>query len=172
MRPDCRAAAALLLIASLSACTPSADEAAAVVREYCELDHRGARFSREDNPKTLALVTWREETAWEEMDVVEWFAVGSAKVEGGRAIVEVTYQPILEISGPRFTERPGTPESVSFELVPADGSWKISAPMIRPHVSRQSAIAAMGQLYDFTAAGTPERAELEATLDRLNGKVR
>lgn len=172
MRPDLRAAAPVLLIACLTACAPSADLAADVVREYCELDHHGARFSREDNPKSLALVTWKEENAWEEMDVVETFAVASAKVEDGRATVRVTYQPILRISGYRFAERPGTPETVVFELIPVGDSWKISAPLIPPHVSRQAAIVAMGQLYDSTAAGTPERADLEATLDRLNGKLR
>jgi hypothetical protein len=172
MRPDLRAAAAAALIACLSACVPSADKAADVVREYGELDHHGARLSRDDYLKSRALVTWKEETAWDEMEVVEWFAVGSAKVEGGRATVKVTYQPILRISGYRFAERPGTPETVVFELVPVGDSWKISAPMIPPHVSRQAAIGAMGQLYDFTAEGTPERADLWATLDRLNGKVR
>ena len=172
MHPDFRAAAAVALLAGFTACAPSADKATDVVGEYCELDHHGARLSRDDNPKALALVTWKDETAWEEMEVVEWFAVGSAKVEGGRATVKVTYQPILRISGYRFEEPSGTPETVVFELVPAGDSWKISAPMIPPHVSRQSAIAAMGQLYDFAAEGTPERADLVATLDRLNGKVR
>jgi hypothetical protein len=115
---------------------------AQVVEEYCQLDLKGARLSS-DNPyveKYFSLVTWEDEAGYDGADVAKECRVLSSKVSGGRAEVTTEYKILGTIEANTVRRSPRT-ERVTFVLEKSGGKWKITRPLLPPHVSPSSLIA-------------------------------
>jgi len=136
----------LLYIALLAVVVPcavgqgkNASSPKAVVNRYCSLDFRGARLSSEGFPSMASLYTWEVEPGWDEAVVVKTFLIKSYEIEGQRAIVRVQYARLGTFGAESFDAEKKS-EDITFNLIKQKGSWRITSPVIPPHVSPEAAI--------------------------------
>lgn len=144
----------------------------AVVREYCELDMKGARLSSQ-NPyvdKIFALVSWPDEPGWDSAIVVKKFAIVSARLGHQTPTVTVRYNVFGKMTGTHVAPLNKREEFVTFSLSRSGSGWKIERPLIPPHVSVEAATTALGDLLkDERNAERRKRIEAELTILRQWG---
>jgi hypothetical protein len=85
------------------------------------------------------LVSWEEEPGWDSLVVTKAFQVKPSSASTSVATVTVEYTEYGTLDGNRYQSKPKT-ESVAFSLEKKRGVWKITAPVVPPHVSPSSAI--------------------------------
>jgi hypothetical protein len=117
--------------------TPSA-----YLHDYVQADFQGDRLEKANWPRFKQQVVWPVEPNWETAYVIRSFRVQTGPVTGQQATVEVTYDTLGELNLFTFVyETSPTRQTVPYLLVPGDDRWKIGAPMLKPHVGPESAIA-------------------------------
>ncbi len=121
---------------------------AAVVRQYCELDMKGARLSSE-NPymdRISALGTWQIEPGWDSVIVVKDFIIVREHTGQRTSSVAVRYRVLGQMTGANVTPARQHEELVTFVLERPGNTWKIERPLIPPHVSVQAEATALRDL--------------------------
>jgi hypothetical protein len=121
---------------------------AAVVRQYCELDMKGARLSSQ-NPymdRISALGTWSIEPGWDSVIVVRNFVIVRVHSDHGTSSVEVRYTVLGQMTGASVTASRQHDELITFVMGKSENAWKIERPLIPPHVSVQAAAANLRDL--------------------------
>jgi len=114
-----------------------------LVRNYLELDYRGARLVPEQAKKLLALTTWKSDPEWQVLTLVSQYEISDAHFSGFKhVIVTVNYTVVGRYEpGVGFT-RDTEPQTAEFTLSEDDSGWKIleSDPPVAPHVSKASLV--------------------------------
>jgi len=121
-----------------SATRPTADlpgTASQLLEAYCTLDFDGARLSSTTGTQVWSMVAWENEPGWDSVKLVEGFTVGAPKASGNRIEIPVIYEVVGTAVGPQITRFGKELETVKFELESVGGTWKITGPIIPPHVS-------------------------------------
>jgi len=106
-----------------------------LLEAYCALDFDGARLSSTTFEKVDSLVAWEQEPGWDAVKLVEGFTLGAPQASGNRIEIPVIYEVVGTADGPQVTRFETQLETVKFELESAGGTWKITGPIIPPHVS-------------------------------------
>jgi hypothetical protein len=131
------------------------DSPESVVQAYCQFDFEGARTRGETYDRLSKLVLWHTEPGWDQSFAVRNFQIVSAKKDNTRAAVTVEYRLVGHIDGGEFTSTPRS-ERVTFllkrsskewvwrheepVLVKGKLAWRITQPIIPPHISVAYAI--------------------------------
>jgi hypothetical protein len=112
-----------------------------VVEAFCIEDFKGSGTTSQTWKRLQQYTTWLDAPGWDTVIVVSSFRVVEAKQSSGKAQVKVDYNVIGELVAHPWAlnEQLGF-KTVVYELVKADGRWKIADPQIPPHISVQSAI--------------------------------
>ena len=122
----------------LSAARPVAElpgTASQLLEAYCSLDFDGARLGSTTGKQIWSMVAWEDEPGWDTVKLVEGFTVGAPRANGNRIEIPVIYEVVGTAVGPQITRFGKELETVEFELESAGGTWKITRPIIPPHVS-------------------------------------
>ena len=109
--------------------------ASQLLQAYCALDFGGARLSSTTFEKVYPLITWEDEPGWDAIKLVDGFTLGAPRASGNRIEIPVIYEVVGTADGAQVTRFGTRLETVKFELEPAGGTWKITGPIIPPHVS-------------------------------------
>jgi hypothetical protein len=119
-----------------------------VVQDYCKLDQAGARLSSQDpnNQKIFALVSWLEEPGWDSVVVIKSCEIFPSKWGQPTSRVALRYVLLGEMTGTNITAYRPHDEFVTFVLDKSGDTWKIKRPLIPPHISVETAIAALNSL--------------------------
>jgi len=119
-----------------------------VVQQYCNLDMRGARLSSQNpyNDAIFALVAWPDEPGWDSATIVAACKVQRMQIGELKSEICIQYTVLGTMSGLSVLRAENHPEVVTFVLKKFKGDWKISRPLIRPHVSVDAAIASLRTL--------------------------
>lgn len=117
----------------------------AVVKQYCALDMKGARLSSQNSysDAIFALADWPEEPGWDSVTIVAGCKVQLVQIGKLRSEVSMQYAVLGTMSGSSVVRAVNHSEVVTFDLENSNGEWKISGPMIRPHVSVDAAVGAL-----------------------------
>jgi len=126
-----------------------------VVKQYCQKDFEGARTKGETYSQVEHLFLWYAEPGWDSLTVVKSYRILSSHVQGKHAVVRVEYETLGDIAGWDFKEV-HKPVQVEFKLelgskewiwksdepvlVKSNMAWRITAPVIQPHISPPYAI--------------------------------
>ena len=109
---------------------------------YCVVDNRGGRLevTRDDRRYTDFVAT---EPTWDKLTVISDFQILEEKTDKMRAVVLVGYDVVGFLNGE--TWRPAlTPKEqrqlIEFKLHIKNGHWRITGPVIEPHVSAKAAV--------------------------------
>jgi len=138
-----------------------------VVKEYCRLDFDGARLSTETWKNVQPLVAWTGEPGWDTVTVVSGFQVEETQQSPRMAMVTATFKVLGTLAGDGLTVGKRKPEVVEFELRHINGAWKISKPVIMPHVSVASASKNIQHLIALEPKGADRKHNLESLLQQL-----
>ncbi len=113
-----------------------------VVQQYCNLDMAGARLSSQNpyNDAIFALVAWPDEPGWDSATIVSACRIQRVQTAQRRSKVTAQYTVLGTISGLNEVRSENHAEVVTFVLAKSNGIWKISRPLIRPHVSVDAAV--------------------------------
>jgi hypothetical protein len=111
-----------------------------IVEFYCQHDFEGARLSGKTWGKIAQLITWQDEPGWDTITVISSFVIIDSKQGENEADVIVEYGPSTNIQPGEQYEIMTDPKRVHFQLKNINGIWKISGPMIMPHVSEEIVI--------------------------------
>lgn len=113
-----------------------------VVQQYCDLDMKGARLSSQNpyNDAIFALVAWPDEPGWDSATIVAGCKVQRAQIGELKSEVSMQYTVLGTMSGPGVVRAVNHTKVVTFVLEESQGEWKITRPMIRPHVSVDAAV--------------------------------
>ena len=114
-----------------------------VVRNYLELDYRGALLAPEPAKKLLALTTWKSDPEWQAVTVISQYEISGARTSGiKRALVTVNYTVIGRYEPGVGFARDTEPQTAEFTLGEDDNGWKIleSDPPAVPHVSKPALV--------------------------------
>ncbi len=116
-----------------------------VVQQYCDLDMKGARLSSQNpyNDAIFALVAWPDEPGWDSATIVASCKVQRVQIGELKSEVSMQYTVLGTMSGPSVVRAVNHPEVVTFVLEKSQGEWKITRPMIRPHVSVDAAVGSL-----------------------------
>ncbi len=114
--------------------TSYASSPQAVVKRYCKLDFGGSRLSSNGFQTMAGLYDWEGEPGWDESIVIKSFAVKGQKIDGRHAVVSVEYIQVGTLGGESF-ESSQKVEEITFKLIKKGGRWRITSPIIPPHVS-------------------------------------
>jgi hypothetical protein len=105
-----------------------------IVKRYCELDYDGARLKSESFPAMDKLQSWKVEPGWDQTIIVKSFTIKSHTIHGTSAVVSVEYALAGLLDGEEFQSKPEI-QSIDFKLKRIGDSWRITGPVITPHVS-------------------------------------
>jgi hypothetical protein len=109
---------------------------AQVLTEYCARDFDGARLSSTTWAKVAPLISWVDEAGWDAATLIEGFTLGAPQAKGNRIEIPVFYEVVgTSISGSPVSRFGKQIETVNFELESIGGTWKITGPVVQPHVS-------------------------------------
>lgn len=152
---------ALVTVAFLALSNPAVSQQASpatpasVVSRYCQSDFNGARTSSQTYREVTHLVRWTSEPGWDTVSVVKKFGIVSKRTISRHATVVVDYEVLGEIAGWDFTseqrtervqysldlgDKAGTPNGDNPVLAHSTERWRISDPVIQPHISLAFAI--------------------------------
>ncbi len=109
-----------------------------IVEKYCLLDAKGANFSA-SNPNAKALLDLlinEDEAGYDTSVIIRSYKVGSARIDGTSADVNVVYSDLGTIGGELSVEKAVKTETVTFHLTLVDDAWKIDGLRILPHISQ------------------------------------
>ncbi len=106
-----------------------------IVKEYYSMDLDGVRLSGSSWKKVRPLITWDDEPGWDQIYITKDASIhGIKNVSANKTIVEVRYRVIGILSGESLYSFAFN-EIVEYVLVKNHDDWKISEPIIPPHVS-------------------------------------
>ena len=109
--------------------------ATGLLENFCARDFQGARLAGTTWSQVAPLVAWKEEPGWDQIKLVDGFTVGAPQASGNGLQIPVFYEVVGTASGPLITRFEKQLEMVEFELEAAGGSWRITGPIVPPHVS-------------------------------------
>jgi len=112
---------------------------AKVVDQYCTLDYNGARLTSNGMAQISKLASFKGEPGWDSVVVSESYCINSSRINGDHASVQVQYSNFGDLAGTDFNPRQ-TLEIVIFKLKRSKEGWKITSPLICPHVSKNSIV--------------------------------
>jgi hypothetical protein len=134
-----------------------------VVKQYCHLQAEGYGLSSEGWVKIEPLVAWSDEPGWDTVIVISNYKVGSLEKIGKKALVSVKYFVLGSTDSMRFVKSKRQ-ETIKFELGMIDGKWKITRPLIMPHVNKETVIR---HLREIQASETVRREQLESVIQAI-----
>jgi len=150
-----------------------------VVKRYCQKDFDGARTKSETYSQVEHLFLWPAEPGWDILTVVKSYRILSSHVQGKHAVVTVEYETLGDIAAWDFKEEHKSMQ-VEFKLelgskewiwksdepvlVTSNLAWRITSPVIQPHISVPYAIKHVTSLVQ--TQNEPEH-QLENALVRL-----
>lgn len=121
-----------------------------VVKLYCQKDFDGARTTSKTLPEVDHLYLWPDEPGWNTATLVRRYRVLSSRVDSSHAVVTVEYETLGDISAWALKEEHKSTR-VEFKLelgnkewgwkndqrvlVTSNMAWRITAPIIPPHIS-------------------------------------
>jgi len=121
-----------------------------VVRQFCQQDFDGARTRGATSAKIEGLVLWEFEPGWDTVTVVKSFRILSSHKLAKKAIVVVEFETLGEMPAWDFVLK-REKERVQFTLqlgdrewqwkndeavlVPGRLQWRITEPVLQPHIS-------------------------------------
>ena len=114
---------------------PCRDTASQLLEAYCSLDFDGARLGSTTGEQIWSMVAWENEPGWDAVKLVEGFTIGAPQASGNRIEIPVIYEVVGTAAGPQVARFGKELETVKFELESTGGTWKITGPIIPPHVS-------------------------------------
>jgi len=150
-----------------------------IVKEYCQKDFDGARTSSQTYSQVDHLYLWPEEPGWDTVTIVKSYRIVSSQMRGNHAVVTVEYQTLGDIGGSEFLEdHTSTKVAFKLELGSKEWTWKndepvlevsnlawrITYPIMQPHISVPYAIKHVASL--VSTENDPEH-KLEKVLARL-----
>jgi hypothetical protein len=115
----------------------ASDSPEKIVENYCQHDFEGSRLSGKTWREIANLITWQDEPGWDIITVISSFAIIDSKQGENEADVIVEYSPSMNIQPGEQYEILTDPKRIDFHLQNVNGIWKISSPMIMPHVSEE-----------------------------------
>lgn len=125
-----------ILFVVLLPISSSASEAKSVLREYLDLDARGARLQEWQSKKYL--VNPGEEPGWDEVTLIRAYSIDSETCSGDQCIYKVTYSLYPTKEEPQVAvHRDGGKETISFKMQNRKGQWLIEN-FIQPHILADS----------------------------------
>lgn len=167
------------LLSTASASDPSLSSPESIVREFCHRDFDGERTRSDTSAKIENLVLWEFEPGWDTVTVVKSFRILSSRVVNKKAIVVVEFDTLGEMPAwdfvlkrqkerVRFTLQLGDREwqwkNDEAVLVPGKLRWRITEPVLQPHISLPYSIEHTRWL--IRTQDDPKR-ELDVTLKSL-----
>jgi len=179
-----RKSLAALLLALAASAAPQHPSAAETVMKFCWLDAHGARTdSRLPSFHEIdEMNLWEAEPGWDTVAVITKYRVVAGQQSGKKATVTVKYDVAGKIADSDWEEA-GQTETVNFTLeysarhwsfpdnaapalVKAPLRWRITDPVLMPHVSLGWAIAEMKKQIASEKDAT-EKTKKQKVLDRL-----
>jgi len=115
----------------------------AVVKCFCVADSEGLALSAGGSDGIFRYTTWKDTPGWDHATIIQNFKIISVQQSDVSAQVGVSYRKIGTLeSGASHSELhlQEADERISIRLVKAGGQWKISKPMLPPHISLDTAI--------------------------------
>ena len=138
------------LLSTASASDPPLSSPESIVREFCHRDFDGERTRSDTSAKIENLVLWEVEPGWDTVTVVKSFRSLSSRVVNKKAIVVVEFDTLGEMPAWDFVLK-RQKERVHFTLqlgdrewqwkndepvlVPGKLRWRITEPVLQPHIS-------------------------------------
>jgi uncharacterized MAPEG superfamily protein len=109
--------------------------ASRLLEDFCARDFDGARLASSTWVQVAPLVAWDQEPGWDLIKLVDGFTVGAPQASGNGLQIPVYYEVIGTASGRQITRFEKQLETVKFELEATGGSWRVTGPIMPPHVS-------------------------------------
>ncbi len=104
------------------------------MRAFCLADGRGARLSASAWPSVAPLVGWALEPAWDHINLIHGYEMGTPRTRDGVVEVEVRYSVVGTVDS-RGSESASRVESQTFTLEPdGAGGWRLRPPAPPPYV--------------------------------------
>lgn len=167
------------LLSTASASDPPLSSPESIVREFCQRDFNGERTRSDTSAKIEDLVLWELEPGWDTVTVVKSFRIQSSRKINKKAIVVVEFDTLGEMPAwdfvlkrekkrVQFTLQLGDREwqwkNDKSVLVPSKLQWRITEPVLQPHISLPYSIEHTRLL--IRTQNDPKH-ELEVTLKNL-----
>lgn len=167
------------LLSTASASDPPLSGPESIVREFCQRDFNGERTRSDTSARIEKLVLWEREPGWDTVTVVKSFRILSSRKINKKAIVVVEFDTLGEMPAwdfvlkrekerVQFTLQLGDQEwqwkNDEVVLVPGKLQWRITEPVLQPHISLPYSIEHTRWLIRTQA---DPKHELDVTLKRL-----
>ena len=140
----------VILLSTASASDPPLSNPESIVREFCQRDFNGERTRSDTSARIEKLVHWEFEPGWDTVTVIKSFRILSSRKINKKAIVVVEFDTLGEMPAWDFVPKRNK-ERVQFTLqlgdrewqwkndepvlVPGKLRWRITQPVLQPHIS-------------------------------------
>jgi hypothetical protein len=141
-----------------------------LLHDYLEGDFEGERLERATWPtKYKNMVSWENEPLWDTCYIINRYVIQSGNTTLQRAQAAVTYETMGEMSLESYEYRPSpSRQTVPFTLELSKTGWRISYPMLKPHVSPEAAIAFLQRM----EVGYPQlRSRIQRSIDTIKAQM-